>query len=329
MTQSWRSELKDWARRYTESLRSRDGILGVVIGGSLARGQEWRHSDLETGVLLEQRDQGMPYFNIDSGRGVEIIQLVRSEVEEQVRLAECGDRSPLLNWPIQLWKCRVVYDPSGLLGRFKQQFDDGLFQREVIEKRIADLGGQIDKALGEARGFLSASRPAAALVRTRLAMNDAILALHWHFGELPRSQNRTESRLRLLCRKHSAMPFYELYREVFALSETGSVIKKTWPVVKEDVLAITRLWGDSARDFFLYAVDGSFAWRQNAGILSVYRLYVPIIGAPEQGLFARLDDPQWAAGSRDLLRFLGLAKAEKETVSALVEQVAAACAIFG
>ncbi len=327
MSQNWRSELRAWANQYVEGLRGREGILGVAIGGSLARGQEWRHSDLETGVLVEQRDQSLPYFNIDSGRGVEIIQLVRGELEEQVGLAERGDRSPLLNWPIQLWKCRVVYDPSGLLNRFKRQFDDGLFQPDAIAQRIADLSGKIGKALDEARGLLAGNRPAAALVRTRLAMNDAILALYWHYGELPRSQNRTDSRLRLLCRRHSAMPFYELYREIFALSDTGSVIKKTWPKVKEDVLAITRLWG--ARDFFLYAVDGSFAWRQNAGILTVYRLYVPIIGAPEQGLFAKLDDPRWSANNPDLLRFLGLANAEKEAVSALVERVNKTCVIFG
>src|SRR5512135_2932289 len=105
MMKSWRSELRAWAAQYVDGLRNRDGILGAVIGGSLARGQEWRHSDLETGVLVEQRDQNLPYFNIDSGRGVEIIQLVRGELEEQVGLAECGDRSPLLKWPIQLWKC--------------------------------------------------------------------------------------------------------------------------------------------------------------------------------------------------------------------------------
>ncbi len=54
MTENWRSELRGWAGQYVEGLRGRDGILGVVMGGSLARGQEWRHSDLETGVLVEQ-----------------------------------------------------------------------------------------------------------------------------------------------------------------------------------------------------------------------------------------------------------------------------------
>jgi predicted nucleotidyltransferase len=328
MPETWRSELKTWAEQVAAQFQKKEGILGVVIGGSLARGQEWRHSDLELGILVEERDPQQSYFNIYAGRGVEAIQLVRPELEEQVRLAESGDLTPILRWPIQLWESRIVSDPTGLLARFKKQFDPGLFASEVIKNRLAGLRAKIDEGLEEARGLLAQGRPAAALVRTRLAMNEAILAIHWANGELPRSQNRTDSRLRQLCRRHSRMPFYALYREVFDLEVATQLIRTTWPQVKDQVLEITRLWGDSARDFFAFAVDGNFAWRQNAGILTVYRLYVPIIGSPERGIFALVDDEDWRCENKPLVRFLGLENAGKERVSGLVERVADSCAYF-
>ncbi|MBN1866567.1 hypothetical protein JW916_04675 [Candidatus Sumerlaeota bacterium] len=320
--QPWKTELRTWANRVASDFAKRDDVLGVAIGGSIGRGQEWRHSDLELGVLLEEEDKSLPYFNVDSGRGLEAIQLVRENLEESLSRVESGDCAPLVRWPVQLWRCRIVHDPTGLLARCKKAFDDGLFRPEVLAGRISNLRTALRKKLDEARDLLAADRPAAALVRTRWAMNDAILALHWSCGELPRSQSRTDSRLRALCRKHSLPSFYALYREVFALDDTTRVVRKTWPLVKEQVLELACLWSDSARDFFVHAVDGDFQWRQNAGILTVYRLYVPTMGAPDRGVFNRLDDAEWARENRDLLVFLGLAHADKNAVSALVERVA-------
>jgi len=291
------------------------------MGGSLARGQEWRHSDMEIGVLVDERDPQIPYFNINASRGVEVIQLERRELLEQMSLVDAGDLAPLRKWPIQLWKGRIVSDPSGVLGRFKRQFDAGLFSAEVISKRIEDQQAKITAALGEARALLAAQRPAAALVKLRGAMNDAILAFHWAHGELPRSQSRTDSRLHLICRKHSAPSFYALYREIYNLEGANRVIRTAWPTIREQVLEITRMWGDSARDFFDYAVDSHFAWRQNAGILTVYRLYVPVIGGEERGLINKLDDPGWAKDNSLLADFLGLDNVKQEQVAAWVGQL--------
>jgi predicted nucleotidyltransferase len=325
MVESWRLELLAWANRFAQSLKEREDVLGVIIGGSLARGQEWRHSDLEIGILVAERIQSLPYFNISEGRGVEILQLVQANLMTQVELAEAGDVLQILNWPIQLWAGKIDHDPSGLLTRFKQQFDANLYAPAVIQKRIATLQNKIGQALAEARELLANAKPAAALVKTRGAMNEAILALHWAQGELPRSQNRTDSRLRLLCRRHNQMPFYALYREVFALSETSKVIHQIWPRVKDQVLEITRLWGDPAREFFVNAVDSNFEWRQNAGILTVYRLYVPIIGSPGQGIFQSIDDLAWAEANADLMHFLGLAGVSSEQVEVLIERLELAC----
>jgi predicted nucleotidyltransferase len=328
MRDIWRTELIQWAQQYAERMAKREGILGVVIGGSLARGKEWRHSDLELGILVESRDASLAYFNVDDGRGVELIQVVRSDLEMQMGQVESGDAGAMLKWPIQLWQCKIIYDPTGLLARFKGLIDSKLFDPNVLETKLTDLHARIETLLGEARVHLSENRPAAALVKTRLAVNEAILALHWHFRELPRSQNRTDSRLRQLCSRHAAMPFYGMYRDVFRLSETGRVIRSKWPRVKTEVLEITRLWGDSARDFFIYAVDSDFAWRQRAGILTVYRLYIPIIGAEGQRLVEKLDDGMWADQHRDLMAFLGFDNASEDEVRALLSRFVEVCAEF-
>jgi hypothetical protein len=99
--------------------------------------------------------------------------------------------------------------------------------------------------------------------------------------------------------------------------------------VKQEVLEITRLWGDSARDFFMYAVDSNFAWRQRAGILTVYRLYIPIIGAEGQRLLEKMDSPEWAEQNADLAAFLGFQNASRAEVSALLAQFSETCLRYG
>ena len=313
--ETWRDKLHEWANQFTAQLAQRPGVLGVMIGGSLARGQEWRHSDLETGILVESKDESLPYFNVHEGRGVEIIQLIRPDLVTQLDQIAAGDLSPVADWRIQLWEGRLVHDPTGLLAQFKTQFDRHLFSDVVLGQRQAELGKLIDARLAAARQLLGEDRPVAALVELRQAMNHLILVAHWARRELPRSQNRTDSRLRSLCQRHDIMPFYDLYRDVFGLADTQAVIADVWPAVRDQVLEITRLWGDSARDFFDHAVDSQFLWGEDAGILTVYRLYVPIIGGEDRAIQSKLDDSEWQTTNHNLLQFLGLAEIRARRVS--------------
>ena len=321
--ESWRIELHNWANQYAEELAGKSGMLGVVIGGSLARGQEWHHSDLEVGILVREKDETLPYFNVNAGRGVEIIQLVLPQIEAHLKQVEAGDVTPVADWPIQLWQCRIVSDPTGLLEQFKRQFDALLFTKAVIDKRIHTLRLNIKDRLAGANQRLAQDKPVSALVEVRHAMNAMILAFHWAFGELPRSQSRTDSRLLALCQKHSFMPLYALYRDVFALSNTADAIEHIWPQIRSNVLEITRLWGDSAREFFIYAVDSEFKWGEDAGILTVYRLYIPVIGGENQSLQPYLDDPNWTEQNKDLVEFLGLTAVGNENVAEFISRIEA------
>lgn len=310
--------IERWALRYLQAL-SDHGRRGVLLGGSIARGQQWAHSDLEAGLLVDAPDAILPYFNVDAGRGVEIIQLVAATLARQLEQVESGHLAAVAEWPIQLYRARVISDPTGLLTRFVAQFDRHLFSPAVVQLKLAHHNAHGVRALEKARAFLASKRPRAALCEVRAAMNDAVLALHWSLGELPRSHNRVDSRLRDLTSRHGRPEFYALYCDVFELETADAVIARDWPVVKSRVLEIAALW--RAREFFHTAVDGTFSWGENGGILSVYRLFIPVIGRPDAGIFNALDEPGWAAANPELLRFLGLASANEEMVSRLAGRV--------
>lgn len=308
--------IERWALGYLHRL-SDGGKHGVLLGGSIARGQQWAHSDLEAGLLVEAPDPSLSYFNVDAGRGVEIIQLVGPELTKQLEEVERGELTAISKWPIQLYRARVISDPTGLLAGFVAQFDRHLFSPAVVQLKLAHHANRVAQNLEKARGHVAAGRPRAALCDLRHAMNEAVLALHWSFGELPRSHSRVDSRLRDLTTRHGRPEFYALYRDVFELDAADEVIRREWPVVKEQVLQITSAW--RAREFFETAVDGTFSWGENSSILSIHRLFVPLIGGP--GVIDSLDDPGWAATNASLVRFLGLETANAEAVSRRAGQI--------
>lgn len=310
--------IERWALGYLNQL-SDGGKRGVLLGGSIARGQQWAHSDLEAGLLVEVRDPSISYFNVDSGRGVELIQLVGPELSKQLEEVEGGNLTAISMWPIQMYQARVISDPTRLLTRFVGQFNRYLFSRSVVGMKIVHHVAKATQLLEKARALVALGRPRGALSEVRASMNEAVLALHWSLGELPRSHNRVDSRLRDLTTRRGWPEFYALYRDVFELDTADEVVRRDWPVVKERVLEITAGW--RARAFFETAVDGTFSWGENGGIVSVHRLFIPVIGRPNGGIFDSLDEPGWAAVNADLLRFLGLASTDAKSVSALIERI--------
>lgn len=310
--------IERWAVDYLKRL-SDGGTHGVLLGGSIARGQQWAHSDLEAGLLVETNDDSIPYFNVDSGRGVEVIQLVAPTLRKQLDDVEQGDLSAVATWPIQMFQARIISDPTGLLTRFVTLFDAQLFSPSVTRLKLAHHLAKSTNALNKARELVIADQPRAALCEIRIAMNEAVLALHWSLGELPRSHNRVDSRLRDLTTRHGLPQFYALYRDVFELDTTEEVIANDWPVVKDTVLRIASDW--QARLFFETAVDGTFSWGENGGIISIHRLFIPMIGRSGTGLLCRLDEYEWSMANRHLLRFLGMASIDAQAASRLIARV--------
>lgn len=240
-------------------------------------------------------------------------------MEPLIEQVEAGDAAPVLKWPIQLWACRVIADRTGVLTRYKACFDAHLFSAELVNQRVQGMVEKIRKSATGIREWALSGREIDALQSARWAMNEAILALHWAHGELPRSQNRTDSRFRSLCRRHGIMDAYQTYRDVFGLQNTSRAVRAFWPQVRAEVLELTRAWGDATRDFFEQAVDSEFGWGQDAGILSVYRLYVPGMGG-DRSVLARLKAGDASLNPR-LVEFFGLAERDAAKIAAMSDGI--------
>ncbi len=212
----WRADLHRFANDVLRSFAQRDDVHGVALGGSLARGLEWKYSDIELAILVDRRLEEFGHFAVRDGRGVEIFQFVAEELAAQIDKAQT-DPLAVLDWPIQVYQCRVIDDPSGLLGRFKEVFDRQLFSREVIQAKLARSLEGFDRELAVAQADLAANKPLTALAQLRSAFNHLILAFYWRHEVLPRSQNRTEAMLRMHCRRLGETDFYELFLRVYGL----------------------------------------------------------------------------------------------------------------
>ena len=316
----WSTELERWAVGYADRLRSGSGRDGVAIGGSIARAEQWPHSDLEIAILVDRRDPAITHFNVDSGRGVEIFQLERTQLEGDLARIDAGTLDAVAAWPIQLWRCHITHDPTGLLLRFATEFDRHLFSHQVTELKTRAHRSKVTSLISDTEKRLANGQPRAALATLRNAMNECILLLHWDLGELPRSQNRTASRLLDLTERHGRQDFYQLFRDVYGLDSARHAIGAAWPACKQQVLALTERWeGRASRDFFTVAVDSDFTWGEDDSILCVYRLYVP-----QLGILDSLDGPAYAAENRSMLEFLGLDETNAGHVGDLLTRLGAA-----
>jgi predicted nucleotidyltransferase len=319
---SWRADLHRFAGDLLKSFAERADVRGVALGGSLARGQEWRRSDVEMAILVEQRLADLDYFAVRAGRGVEIIQLVADVLALQIEQART-DPLAVLDWPIQMYQCQVTHDPTGILTQFKLAFDQALFLPEVIHAKTQRALEAFDREATVAQADLDAGRPLTALAQLRAAFNQLILAFYWRHNILPRSQNRTASLLRAHCRRLDALDFYALYCDVYGFELTAAQARRLLAACRTKVSAIVSGFGPAAADFFYHAVDGEFRWRQTRGILAVYRLYVPLCLRRFQGQTGAFDDPAWRAGHGDLCRFVGLDRPDAAATAELLARAQA------
>jgi hypothetical protein len=315
----WRAELHAWADNVLQSFVLRDDVHGVALGGSLARGTEWKHSDIEMAILVEQRLPEFGYFNIFDGRGVEVFQFVEAEMRDWLAKAE-QDPLAVVGWPIQMYKCRVVSDPTELLTRFKATFDALLFQPAVVQaKRDRELAA-FDRELAVAQADLEGGKPLTALAQLRFAFNELILAFYWQHCILPRSQNRTGSRLRIHCRRLGRMDFYDLFIDVYDLHMSAPRARQLLAACRREVDDIVSGFGPQAADFFRDAVDGEFRWGETKGILTVHRLYIPWALRRFKQQEGAFDDPAWRTAHAALTEFVGLDRPDPALTEQLMER---------
>lgn len=318
--EEWRIALHAFADEIAASFAGRPDVLGVAIGGSVGRGTEWEHSDVEIGLLVAEKLPDVPHFHVAGGRGFETLQIVAPKIAAQLDRID-AEPHVVAEWPLQLFECRIVHDPTGLLGRFKRAFDARLFTPTVQAEKVTREIRQVDKWLMKAHDDVAAGRPASAVARARQAMNHLLLAFYTSNGLLPRSQNRCESLLRDACARLGRPDVHATFVSVYGLEgfDLGAT-RDNFRAARADIDRVAVAWGEAAPAFFRDACDGDLAWGHAPSILAVHRLCLPHCVRAIDGELA-LDDVAWRREHAGFLRVLGLDDALTSDAMATIDRV--------
>ena len=162
----WKKKIYTTAFQIAKRYIDHPHVTGIAIGGSIGRGETWKHSDLKLCLLVKDKIKDFSFFNVIDGMGVEILQLKQQKVEQFVNDYE---HSGMFKFPIQIYKCKIVYDPK--------------------ERRTELALEAFARNLSSAKDRLGRRSCRPALADLRLGLNDLLLSYYWHYEIVPRSQN--------------------------------------------------------------------------------------------------------------------------------------------
>ncbi|WP_139995135.1 nucleotidyltransferase domain-containing protein [Paenibacillus paridis] len=316
----WKQQLYDSANRVANQFKDHPGIVSVAIGGSLARGMAWKHSDLELCVLVDQHLPELQYFNYMENIGVEIIQVSKQQVEDFL-MEESLSNEAVLRFPIQIYKCRIVHDPSGLMAKFKAAYDDTLFDPAVTAKKREQALESVDQRYALAESMLSGGFPNTALAHLRLASNDLLLAYYWHYLILPRSQNRTVYLLKQNAERFGFVDFYHTFIHIFGLNQPLPAMKQDLFQAQNEIYQVANTgWGSNAVLFLQNAVDHNLEWGYDKSILYVYKWCVHLLQTGKLEERDVYDHEQFKADYPKLFPFLDFDKWTSEEIRGLFDR---------
>lgn len=274
----WKTKIYNTAFEIANQFSNKERIQGVAIGGSIGRGETWKHSDLELCILVEDYIDDFQYFNFIQEMGVEIIQLKKDDMVKFIETDHMED-SNILEIPIQIYKCKIVYDPSGLLHHFKRKYDVLLFHERIRKMKADEALLHAGNRLTQAKKLMMDGNYKTALAHLRIGLNDMLLGTYWANGILPRSQNRTIH----LLKKNGAIlghnKLYYAFLQIYCLSNhTEAEMKNRVFKAREDILKLAAEgWGTNASEFLRKAVDSNFEWGHPRSVVYVYKWCVHLL----------------------------------------------------
>src|SRR5712692_2560192 len=106
------------AKTMAAELRRREGknLVAVGVYGSVARGEERRHSDVDLLVVVRRKRRWIQH-RIQDGILVTVLQQTPAEARDEVTGSHPGMNAALGGWR----SMRPLFDPTGLLGRLRSQ----------------------------------------------------------------------------------------------------------------------------------------------------------------------------------------------------------------
>jgi len=311
------------AARFVDDQR----ILGVALGGSVGRGMVWKHSDLELCLLVEETIPELQHFNVIDGMGVEIFQFTISTVESFLAHFTEPNES-ILKIPIQIYRCRIVDDPTGLFGRFKETFDASLFHDNIITLKVNQACQLADARLEIAKDLLEQGCPRTALAQLRIGTNQLILATYWFHRMLPRSQSRTEYLLKRNISTFGQKDLYNAFIAIYKLDQPHGVMKANFLNAKNEFYTLANEWGSETPRFLQTAVDGNLEWGVDKSIMYVYKYCAHRMQCSDDASNAVYDSKDYKGQFGQLYRFLDLERISEQEVAgmiALYENARAKC----
>jgi hypothetical protein len=270
----WKAKLYNTAKNIASRFENDPRILGIAFGGSIGCGVAWKHSDLELCILVEEPIKEFQHFNVIDNMGVEIFQYEKPKLEQFLSVFKEPDES-VLPFRIQIYGCKIVYDPTGLLGSFKATFDQSLFHEKVTRLKVSEALRHADVRLGRAKELLKLGRARTAAAHLRIGLNDLVLATYWQHRMLPRSQNRTEYFLKKNIAVFGHDHLYKAFIRTFCLDQPLTRMKEYLFQSRGEIHSLAEtLWGSNSSEFFQKAVDGNLEWGYEKSILYVYKYCV-------------------------------------------------------
>ena len=131
----------EMAKRFIqEQLQKRDDIIGALVMGSVARGEETEHSDIDL-VLIVEGGEGKGY-----GRGGIDTWQDGVYIEAKLRPKESYDdlEKVLLNpfTATNMNDALILYDPSGFLTRIQEEVRAVFMEPKWLDVRVQRVGSR-------------------------------------------------------------------------------------------------------------------------------------------------------------------------------------------
>lgn len=315
----WKTRIYQSAYKIANEFKSNPDVVGIAIGGSIARGMTWKHSDLELCLIVENPIKEFQYFNFIDGLGVEIIQILRPKISDFLDTFQ-EPNTAMLNFPIQIYKCKIIHDPTAILSKFKNIFDTYLFDPNITSSRKKQWLNNVDKRIGIARELLDKGYYKTSLGHIRISMNELLLAFYWHHNILPRSQNRTEYFLRKNSKVIGQDILYKIFMKVFCLDKSHKYMKKSLQKAKSDIDKVAEFWGSNAKEFLEKACDGSLEWGYPKSITYVYKYCMHKLQCKELIPENVYDNESYKSEFENLYEFLDLNAINQETVISILNE---------
>lgn len=274
----WKTKIYRTASDIADQFSKDARIHGVAIGGSIGRGETWKHSDLELCILVEDYIDEFQYFNFIQEMGVEIIQLKKDHIVKFIETDRIEDLN-ILDIPIQIYKCKINYDPLGLLHHFKRKYDSLLFHESIRKMKADEALLHAGNRLTQAKEVVQTGHYKTALAHLRIGLNDLLLGTYWKNGILPRSQSRAIYLLKNNSTILGHDKLYHAFLQIYCLSNyTEAEMKNRFLKAREDILKLAEEnWGTNSSEFLSKAVDSNFEWGHAQSVVYVYKWCVHLL----------------------------------------------------